>query len=106
MQSPAGTSAPDRRAEYSESYADSRSGFSILTLLSLVIFFVCGVMLGKMTSGGGNTSLGSLESEVYSILEYAGMSSLAARDFSEVREANQHRAETDRRQGSKRRRHA
>lgn len=86
MQSPAGTPAPERRAEYADSCADSRSGFSILTLLSLVIFFVCGVMLGKMTSGGGNASLGSLESEVYSILEYAGMSSLAARDFSEVRE--------------------
>lgn len=88
MHSAAGAPAADRRTDYGgDNYPDSRSGFSMLTLLSLIIFFVCGVMIGKTLGGGDrNASLGSLESEVYSILEYAGMSSLAARDFSEVRE--------------------
>jgi len=88
MASPSGAPAMDARSRYSDDYGDSRgSGFSFLSLLSLVIFFGCGVMIGRMFSlGDRSASLGSIESEVYSIIEYAGLTQLASRDFAEVRE--------------------
>jgi proteasome lid subunit RPN8/RPN11 len=80
-----GAEAPPRQMDYSsEPYS---RGPGILTMLMMVILFFCGTMVGKMTIMHDlrSTTVSALESEMYSLLEFATMNTAASQDFADIK---------------------
>ncbi|HLX62916.1 MAG TPA: hypothetical protein VKX17_16700 [Planctomycetota bacterium] len=59
---------------------------SLLNLLTILMFLVCGFLLGKMMEANNTrtTVMASLESEVYSLLEFAAVNTAASKDLTEI----------------------
>lgn len=67
---------------------ESRAPMGLSNLFFLVVFFLCGFLLGQnlMMHSLRATALEGLESEIYSVLEFAGMNAMASKDFAALGE--------------------
>ncbi|MGD0092681.1 MAG: Mov34/MPN/PAD-1 family protein [Planctomycetota bacterium] len=61
---------------------------SFYSLLLMAILFLCGLMLGKLLAVGElrEGALAGLESEIYSVLEFAAVNTAASKDLADVNE--------------------
>jgi len=80
---PSGAAPALRDADYAN---DTRGMPSFLSLAFVGLLFFCGIMLGKMSAVGDmrEREIGAMESEVYSLLEFASVNVAASKDFSDI----------------------
>jgi proteasome lid subunit RPN8/RPN11 len=82
------SSLPATGAMFAGSPPLSASGLNWVNLLVLAVVLVCGFLLGKISAVQAlrETAVASLESELYSLVEFAGLNALAGQDFNATKE--------------------